>query len=73
VLEDCHDADDFLRIVRESIAGKQGVERWAKSTPLHLLYLPLIKKVIPDILVVHAMAATVTTSLNRLGYVRPLP
>jgi len=35
------------------IARKQGVDRWAESTPLHLLYLPLIKKLIPEALVVH--------------------
>ena len=75
VMEDCHNAGDFLRIVMEAIAGKQGVGRWAESTPLHLLYLPLIKKVIPDALVVHIIrdGRNVTASLNRLGYIRPLP
>src|SRR6202158_4390570 len=53
VMEDCRNTGDFLRIVMEAIARKQGVRRWAESTPLHLLYLPLIKRVIPDALVVH--------------------
>src|SRR5208282_6309832 len=44
VMADCHNAGDFLRIVMETIARKQDVERWAESTPLHMLYLPLIKK-----------------------------
>ena len=75
VMEDCRNAGDFLRIVMEEIAHKQGVRRWAESTPLHLLYLPLIKKVIPDALVVHIIrdGRDVTASLHRIGWIRPLP
>src|SRR6266851_9235205 len=39
VMEDCRNAGDFLRTVMEAMARKQGVDRWAESTPLHLLYL----------------------------------
>src|SRR5271157_5355871 len=75
VMEDCRNAGDFLRIVMEAIARKQGVDRWAESTPLHLLYLPLIKKVIPDALIVHIIrdGRDVTASLHRIGWIRPLP
>ncbi len=75
VMEDCRNAGDFLRIVMEAIARKQGVERWAESTPLHMLYLPLIKKVIPDALVIHIIrdGRDVTASLDRIGWIRPLP
>jgi hypothetical protein len=75
ILNDCHNAADFLRIVMETIAHKQGVERWAESTPLHLLYLPLIKKVFPDALIVHIIrdGRDVTVSLNRIGWIKPLP
>ncbi len=75
VMEDCRNAGDFLRIVMEAIARKQGVERWAESTPLHMLYLPLIKRVIPDALVIHIIrdGRDVTASLNRIGWIRPLP
>jgi hypothetical protein len=40
-----------------------------------LLYLPLIKKVIPDALVVHIIrdGRDVTASLHRIGWIRPLP
>jgi Sulfotransferase family len=74
VMEDCRNAGDFLRIVMEAVARKQGVERWAECTPLHLLYLPLIKKVIPDALVVHIIrdGRDVTASLHRIGWIRPL-
>jgi Sulfotransferase family len=75
VMEDCRNAGDFLRIVMEAIARKQGVNRWAESTPLHLLFLPLIKKVIPDALVIHIIrdGRDVTASLHRIGWIRPLP
>jgi hypothetical protein len=75
VMDDCRNAGDFLRIVMEAIARKQGVDRWAESTPLHLLYLPLIKQMIPDALVVHIIrdGRDVTASLHRIGWIRPLP
>src|SRR5580700_5798550 len=75
ILQDCRNGGDFLRILMEAIARKQGVERWAESTPLHLLYLPLIKKVIPDALVIHIIrdGRDVTASLHRIGWIRPLP
>ncbi len=75
VMEDCRNAGDFLRIVMEAIACKQGVDRWAESTPVHMLYLPLIKKLIPEALVVHIIrdGRDVTASLHRIGWIRPLP
>ncbi len=75
VMEECRNAGDFLRIVMDTMARKQGVERWAESTPLHLLYLPLIKKLIPDALVIHIIrdGRDVTASLHRIGWIRPLP
>lgn len=75
VMDDCRNAGDFLRIVMEAVARKQGVERWAECTPLHLLYLPLIKKVVPDALIVHIIrdGRDVTASLHRIGWIRALP
>jgi len=75
ILAECHNAGDFLRILMETIARKQGVERWAESTPLHLLYLPVIKKLFPDALIVHIIrdGRDVTVSLKRIGWIRPLP
>jgi hypothetical protein len=75
VMEVCRNAGDFLRILMEAIARKQGVERWAESTPLHLLYLPLIKELIPDALVIHIIrdGRDVTASMHRIGWIRPLP
>jgi hypothetical protein len=73
VLEECRNAGDFLRILMEAIAHKQGVERWAECTPLHLLYLPLIKKLLPDALIVHIIrdGRDVAVSLDRIGWIKP--
>ncbi len=75
VMTDCRNAGDFLRVVMEAIARRQGVHRWADTTPQHLLYLPLIKKVIPNALVVHIIrdGRDVTASMHRIGWIRPLP
>ncbi len=75
IMEECHDGGDFLRILMEAIAHKQGVERWAECTPNHLLYIPLIKKLFPDALIVHIVrdGRDVTVSLQRIGWIRPLP
>ena len=75
ILEECQNAGDFLRILMETIARKQGVERWAECTPLHLLYLPLIRKLFPNALVVHIIrdGRDVTASLHRIGWIKPLP
>src|SRR6266851_447179 len=69
ILEECRNGGDFLRILMETIARKQGVERWAECTPLHLLYLPLIKKLLPDALIVHIIrdGRDVAVSLDRIG------
>jgi hypothetical protein len=75
ILEECRNAGDFLRILMETIARKQGVERWAECTPLHLLYLPLIKKLIPEALIIHIIrdGRDVTVSLDRIGWIKPFP
>jgi len=75
ILEECRNAGDFLRILMETIARKQGVDRWAECTPLHLLYLPLIKRLFPDALIVHIIrdGRDVTVSLDRIGWIKPLP
>jgi hypothetical protein len=75
VLNECRNAGDFLRILMETIAAKQGVERWAESTPLHLLYMPLIKKLIPEAVFIHIIrdGRDVAVSLNKIGWIRPLP
>jgi hypothetical protein len=73
VRNECRNAGDFLRILMDAIARKQGVGRWAESTPLHMLYLPTVKKLIPDALIVHIIrdGRDVAVSLNKIKWIRP--
>jgi len=75
ILEECRNAGDFLRLLMETVARKQGVERWAETTPEHLLYLPLVKKLIPEALIIHVIrdGRDVALPLDKIGWVRPLP
>jgi len=75
VMEKCQNAGDFLRIVMEAMAKKQGVERWADCTPEHLLFLQRIKETIPDALVVHIIrdGRDVALSLAKQKWIRPFP
>src|SRR5258708_35319717 len=75
VMSECRNGGDFLRIVMSEIALKQGVERWADTTPEHLLHLHRIKETIPDALIIHIIrdGRDVSLSTEKLGYIRPLP
>jgi hypothetical protein len=75
VMDECRNGGDFLRIVMSAVAQKQGVQRWADTTPEHLLYLPRIKETIPDALVIHIIrdGRDVALSTDKQGYIRRLP
>jgi hypothetical protein len=75
ILDECHNAGDFLCIVMGEIARSQGMQRWAENSPECLLHLPLIKQLIPDALVIHIIrdGRDVATSLEKLRYVHPFP
>lgn len=71
---ECRNGGDFLRIVMESIAQRQGAWRWADTTPEHLLFLDRIKETIPNALIVHVIrdGRDVALSTERLGWIRRL-
>lgn len=75
LLTECRNAGDFLRIIMESIARNQGVERWAEKTPRHLLYIPQIKETIPDALFVHIIrdGRDVAASMSRMRWEGAFP
>jgi hypothetical protein len=75
VLKECSNGGDFLRLVMTEIAAKQGVQRWADTTPEHLLHLHRIKETIPDALVIHIIrdGRDVALSTDKQGYIRRLP
>lgn len=68
----CRNGGDFLRIVMEMIAQRQGAWRWADTTPEHLLFLDRIKETIPNALIVHVIrdGRDVALSTTRLGWIR---
>jgi hypothetical protein len=75
ILQDCRSGADFLCLVMGEICALQGVGRWAENSPEGMLYLPLIKQLIPGALVIHIIrdGRDVATSLGRLRYVRAFP
>lgn len=75
VLSECCHGGDFLRIFMGSIAAQQGVARWAECTPVHLLYIPEIKRTLPEARIVHIIrdGRDVALSMAKQGWVRPLP
>ena len=75
ILEECQDAGDFLRIFMGEICQMQGQDRWAENSPEAMLYLPLIKQLIPDALIVHIIrdGRDVACSLGKMRYIRPFP
>jgi hypothetical protein len=75
IMAECRNGGDFLRILMEEICRKQGVERWAETTPDHLLYLDRIKQTIPNALVVHVIrdGRDVALSWEKKAQIRRLP
>jgi hypothetical protein len=75
VMTDCHGAGDFLRIVMEEVARKQGVDRWADSTPTNVPHMLRIVKEFPDARIVHIIrdGRDVALSLDKREWSRPLP
>lgn len=75
VLAECQGAGDFLRIVMEEVARKQGVDRWIDSTPTNMPHMLRIQKDLGDALFVHIIrdARDVALSLDKRSWSRPLP
>jgi hypothetical protein len=75
LLDECRNPGDFLRIVMDQITRVQGAQRWAENSPEGLLYLPTIKRLIPEALIIHIIrdGRDVAASLANVKYVRPFP
>jgi hypothetical protein len=75
ILSNCRNEGDFLRIVMEEVADKQGARRWADCTPDHLLYMREIKRLIPDALFVHIIrdGRDVALSYVQQNWSHPFP
>jgi hypothetical protein len=75
IMAECQNGGDFLRILMEEICRKQGVQRWAETTPEHLLYIKRIKETIPNALIIHVIrdGRDVALSWEKLSQIRPFP
>lgn len=75
ILQECQSASDFLRIIMEEIAQKQGMKRWIDSTPTNIPHMRRIHRDFPNALLVHIIRdpRDVALSLDRRGWTRPLP
>lgn len=75
VMAECRGASDFLRIIMEEIAGRQGVDRWVDSTPTNVPHMLRIHRDFPEAQFVHIIRdpRDVALSLDKRGWSRPLP
>jgi hypothetical protein len=75
VLSRCQNAGDFLRVVMEEVALRQGVNRWIDSTPTNIPHLLRIHRDFPEAQIVHIIrdGRDVALSLDKKGWSRPLP
>jgi hypothetical protein len=75
VLRSVRSGGDFLRIVMGEIAQTGGFQRWAVWGPDNLLYIPEIKRQIPEALFIHVVrdGRDVALALDRKRFIRPFP
>jgi len=75
ILAECRGASDFLRIIMEAVAQRQGVDRWIDSGPTNVPHMLRIKQDLPDALFIHIIrdARNVALSLDKRAWSRPLP
>ncbi len=73
VLAECANVGDFLRIIMETLARTQGVERWAEKTPDHVLHMHEIKRTLPNAIFIHIIrdGRDVALSMERHKWARP--
>jgi hypothetical protein len=75
VMAGCHSGSDFLRIVMDKVARKQGVDCWIDSTPTNIPHMMRISRDFPGARFIHIIrdARDVALSLDHLHWSRPLP
>ena len=75
VMAGCSNGSDFLRIVMEEVARKQGVDRWIDSTPTNIPHMLRISRDFPEAQFIHIIrdARDLALSLDKHHWSRPLP
>jgi hypothetical protein len=74
ILEECRSGGDFLRITMGELARRAGVHRWAAYDIDNVMYMPVIKREVPDALFVHVVrdGRDAAVSMNKQHDSRPL-
>lgn len=75
ILSECRTGGDFIRVVMDSVAQHQSVDRWAVYDPDNVLHVERVKRDIPNALFVHIMrdGRDIALSLKKMGGFTPLP
>ena len=75
VIAECQNVGDFLKIVMDEVARKQGVERWADSTPTNIPHMLRIASDFPGAQFLHIIRdpRDIALSLEKRQWSRPLP
>ena len=75
VMAECRNGSDFIRIVMDSVARKQNVDRWVDSTPTNVPHMLRISRDFPEAQFIHIIrdARDVALSLDKRQWSRPLP
>jgi hypothetical protein len=55
ILQECKSGGDFLRITMGELARRAGVQRWAVYDCDNIMYMPTVKREVPDALFVHVV------------------
>jgi hypothetical protein len=75
ILNECRNGGDFIRIVMDSVATSQQMQRWAVYDPDNVLHVERVKRDIPNALFVHIIrdGRDIALSLKKMGGFAPLP
>jgi hypothetical protein len=75
ILDECRNGGDFIRVVMDSVARSQHVQRWAVYDPDNVLHVERVKRDIPNALFVHIIrdGRDIALSLKKMGGFAPLP
>jgi hypothetical protein len=75
ILSECRNGGNFIRVVMDSVAHNQQMQRWAVYDPDNVLYVEQVKRDIPNALFVHIIrdGRDIALSLKKMGGFTPLP
>lgn len=75
ILNECRTGGDFIRIVMDSLAESQHVQRWALYDPDNVMHVEQVKRDIPNAIFLHIIrdGRDIALSLKKMGGFAPLP